>query len=357
MNLNRYDRQIRLTGFGTRGQELLGNARILVVGAGGLGVPVCQYLNAMGVGTLGIVDGDIIEETNLHRQPAYGPSDNGQAKISVLGRKLKEQNPETNIELHQTFLEPSNAMALLENYDLVVDATDRIPTRYLLDDACVIRRIPWIYGALHGFEGQLSVFNYQGGPTYRCLFPQIPKPGEIPDCNQLGTLGVLPGVIGSLQALEAVKVICGLGEILSGKLLLFNALDHQSRQVRFQKDITQEIRSIRDDSHYTAGLCDTGGGIPMVDYLKLNESGRSHLLVDVREPEEFDAYHLPHALNFPLMELEKYLTEMDKSAEVYLICHSGSRSAQAYRKLEGKLQSASLKWIQGGVKDLQAETS
>ncbi len=357
MNLNRYDRQIRLTGFGTRGQELLGNARILVVGAGGLGVPVCQYLNAMGVGTLGIVDGDRIEETNLHRQPAYGPSDNGQAKISVLGRKLKEQNPETNIELHQTFLEPSNAMALLENYDLVVDATDRIPTRYLLDDACVIRRIPWIYGALHGFEGQLSVFNYQGGPTYRCLFPQIPKPGEIPDCNQLGTLGVLPGVIGSLQALEAVKVICGLGEILSGKLLLFNALDHQSRQVRFQKDITQEIRSIRDDSHYTAGLCDTGGGIPMVDYLKLNESGRSHLLVDVREPEEFDAYHLPHALNFPLMELEKYLTEMDKSAEVYLICHSGSRSAQAYRKLEGKLQSASLKWIQGGVKDLQAETS
>lgn len=357
MNLNRYDRQIRLTGFGTRGQELLGKARILVVGAGGLGVPVCQYLNAMGVGTLGIVDGDSIEETNLHRQPAYGPSDNGQAKISVLGRKLKEQNPETNIELHQTFLEPSNAMALLENYDLVVDATDRIPTRYLLDDACVIRRIPWIYGALHGFEGQLSVFNYQGGPTYRCLFPQIPKPGEIPDCNQLGTLGVLPGVIGSLQALEAVKVICGLGEILSGKLLLFNALDHQSRQVRFQKDITQEIRSIRDDSHYTAGLCDTGGGIPMVDYLKLNESGRSHLLVDVREPEEFDAYHLPHALNFPLMELEKYLTEMDKSAEVYLICHSGSRSAQAYRKLEGKLQSASLKWIQGGVKDLQAETS
>ncbi len=357
MNLNRYDRQIRLTGFGTRGQELLGNARILVVGAGGLGVPVCQYLNAMGVGTLGIVDGDSIEESNLHRQPAYGPSDNGQAKISVLGRKLKEQNPGTNIELHQTFLEPSNAMALLENYDLVVDATDRIPTRYLLDDACVIRRIPWIYGALHGFEGQLSVFNYQGGPTYRCLFPQIPKPGEIPDCNQLGTLGVLPGVIGSLQALEAVKVICGLGEILSGKLLLFNALDHQSRQVCFQKDISQEIRKIRDDSHYSAGLCDTGGGIPMVDYLKLNEAGKSHLLVDVREPEEFNAYHLPHAVNFPLMELEKNLTEMDKSAEVYLICHSGSRSAQAYRKLEGKLQSASLKWIQGGVRDLQAETS
>lgn len=357
MSVNRYDRQIRLAGFGARGQELLRNARVLVVGAGGLGVPICQYLNAMGIGTLGIVDGDIIEETNLHRQPAYSPSDNGKAKILVLGRKLQEQNPDTNIELHQTFLQPANAMALLENYDLVVDATDRIPTRYLLDDACVIRQIPWIYGALHGFEGQLSVFNYQGGPTYRCLFPQIPKPGEIPDCNQLGTLGILPGIIGSLQALEAVKVICGLGEILSGKLLLFNALDHQSRQVRFQKDPAQAIREIRDDSHYTAGLCDTGGGIPIGEYLKFSKSGKSHLLVDVREPQEFDTYHLPDAVNFPLMELERHIPEMDQPVEIYLICHSGSRSAQAYRKLEGKLGSASLHWIEGGVKDLQSKTS
>ena len=357
MNLNRYDRQIRLKGFGTEGQELLRKARILVVGAGGLGVPVSQYLNAMGVGTLGIVDGDIIEETNLHRQPAYSPSDIGQAKISVLGAKLQQQNPDVNIELHHTFLQPSNASALLENYDLIVDATDRIPTRYLLDDACVIREIPWIYGALHGFEGQLSVFNYKDGPTYRCLFPQIPKPGEIPDCNQLGTLGVLPGIIGSLQALEAVKVICGIGEILSGKLLLFNALDQQSRQMRFKKDFTQEIRKIRNDSHYTAGLCDTGGGIPMADYLKFNESGKPHLLVDVREPEEFDAYHLPNACNFPLMELERHISEMDRSAAVYLICHSGGRSMQAYRKLEGKLLSASLNWIQGGVKDLEHGTS
>ena len=357
MSLNRYDRQIRLSGFGPGAQELLGRARILVVGAGGLGVPVCQYLNAMGVGTLGIVDGDIIEETNLHRQPAYGPADIGKAKISVLGRNLREQNPDTNIELHQTFLQPANAMGLLENYDLVVDATDRIPTRYLLDDACIIRQIPWIYGALHGFEGQLSVFNYQQGPTYRCLFPKIPKPGEIPDCNQLGTLGVLPGIIGSFQALEAVKVICGIGEILSGKLLLFNALDHQSRQMRFQKDLTQEIRKIHDDSHYSAGLCDTSGGVPMAAYLEISESGKPHLLVDVREPDEFSAYHLPHALNFPLMEVEKHIPEMDQPTEVYLICHSGSRSMQAYRKLEGKMQSASLRWIQGGVKDLQTKIS
>lgn len=354
---NRYDRQIRLRGFGVKGQQLLGRARILVVGAGGLGVPVCQYLNAMGVGILGIVDRDIIEETNLHRQPLYSPSDTGKPKISVLGKKLQQQNPDTILELHQTFLEPSNALDLLKSYDLVVDATDRIATRYLLDDACMIRDIPWVYGALHGFEGQLSVFNFKGGPTYRCLFPDIPKPGEIPDCNQLGTLGILPGIIGSLQALEAVKVVCGLGDVLSGKLLLFNALDQQSRQVRFQKDPEQDVREIRDAAHYYSGLCDTGGSITIADYLERSKSGETQLLVDVREPEEYNVFHLPDSLNLPLMELEKRIEEIDRPLDVYLICQSGSRSAQAFRKLEGRLNVASLNWIVGGVKDLQGHQS
>ena len=357
MTHNRYDRQIRLEGFGPSGQELLGRARVLVVGAGGLGIPVCQYLNAMGVGTLGIVDGDRIEETNLHRQPLYSPSDEGKPKVAVLGGKLREQNPQTNIELHQTFLQPSNAMELAGPYDLVVDATDRIPTRYLIDDLCVIKGIPWVYGALHGFEGQLSVFNYQGGPTYRCLFPQIPRPGEIPDCNQLGTLGILPGIIGSLQALEAVKALCGLGEILSGKLLLFNALDHRSHQVRFKRDPAQSIRDIRDSAHYSSGLCGISGSIDPAAYMELNKSGKSHLLVDVREPAEFEAYHPPGAVNFPLLELENHIPELSGAGEVYFICQSGSRSAQAFRKLEGRLKGTSLKWIEGGVRDLQSEPS
>ncbi|MDM9631746.1 HesA/MoeB/ThiF family protein [Robiginitalea aurantiaca] len=357
MSVNRYDRQIRLKAFGARGQELLGAARVLVVGAGGLGVPVCQYLNAMGVGTLGIVDGDTIEETNLHRQPIYTPSDCGNSKITILGQKLQEQNPDTRIELHPTFLQPSNALDLVDSYDLVVDATDRIPTRYLLDDVCVIKRIPWIYGALHGFEGQLSVFNYKEGPTYRCLFPQIPKPGEIPDCNQLGTLGILPGIIGSLQALEAVKVICGLGEVLSGKLLLFSALDQESRQVRFQKDPSQESREVRDEAHYNSGFCGTGEGVSLSDYLERSKSDQAPLLVDVREPEEFEAFHLPEAQNFPLMELEQRIAELDHAGAVYLICHSGSRSAQAYQKLEGRLQSATLSWISGGMRNLEPEVS
>ncbi|MFZ9002721.1 MAG: ThiF family adenylyltransferase [Robiginitalea sp.] len=357
MERARYDRQIRLRGFGEAGQKSLQRARVLVVGAGGLGVPVCLYLNSMGVGTLGIVDADVVETSNLHRQPAYREADVGKRKIDVLADHMKAQNPHTRVVLHPVFLQPSNALDLLEDYDLVVDATDRIPTRYLLDDACVIRGIPWIYGALHGFEGQLSVFNYQDGPTYRCLFPQIPKPGEIPDCNQLGTLGVLPGIMGTRQALEAVKILCGLGEVLSGRLLLFSALDQESRQMRFPKDPAQAPREIRDDSHYNASVCETGGAISVEDYLERNRSGKPHLLVDVREETEFDDFHLPDSLNIPLMELQARIEELVGTPEVYLICKSGSRSAQAYRTLQGQLRGTSLKWILGGVQDLQAQPS
>lgn len=357
MGQDRYDRQIRLLGFGQSGQERLREASVLVVGAGGLGVPVCLYLNAMGVGTLGIADGDVIETSNLHRQPVYRAGDVGRHKIEVLADHLSAQNPQTRIERHPEFLMPSNALEILEGYDLVVDATDRIPTRYLLDDACVIRRIPWIYGALHGFEGQLSVFNYQEGPTYRCLFPQIPKPGEIPDCNQLGTLGVLPGIIGTLQALEAVKVLCGLGDVLSGRLLLFDALEQESRKIQFPKDPVQEVREIRDDAHYHASVCETGGAVSVAEYLERARDGKPHLLVDVREVEEFNDYRLPDALNIPLMELQGRLPELEGSGEVYLICKSGSRSAQAYRSLKGQLEGVSLKWILGGVQDLQGQPS
>ena len=351
--MNRYDRQVRLKAFGKKGQEFLGKARVLVVGAGGLGVPVCQYLNAMGVGVLGIVDGDRIEETNLHRQTAYDPSDQGALKIEVLGKKLQQQNPDTEIMLHPVFLQPSNVLDLIGPYDLVVDATDRIATRYLLDDACVIRNIPWVYGALHGFEGQVSVFNYQGGPTYRCLFPNIPKPGEIPDCNQQGTLGILPGIIGSLQALEAVKVLCGLGEVLSGKLLLFNALDQGSSQIRFKRKPDQGERRIMDEAHYEGALCDTGGQVSVSDFLAFRESGSPYLLVDVREPEEFEEYHLPEALNYPLLELEQHLPELQKADTIYLVCQSGGRSAQAYQKIKGKLTTSDVHWIQGRLQELR----
>lgn len=350
----RYDRQIKLEGFGQAGQEQLRKARVLVIGAGGLGVPICQYLNAMGVGTLGIVDGDTVDRTNLHRQIAYRPEDQGKAKVAVLKEALSKQNPATHINTYQLFLGPSNALELLASYDLVVDATDRIPTRYLLDDACAIQEIPWIYGALHGFEGQVSVFNYQGGPTYRCLFPNIPRQGEIPDCNQLGTLGVLPGIIGCLQALEAVKVVCGLGEILSGKLLLFNALDQESQIIRFRKDPSQVARQIHDDSHYAPDLCEAGSSVSLSEYREKIQGRTPHLLVDVRERHEFEAGHLPGALNIPLIELDESLNNLETSRELYFICHSGTRSAQAYRILKGRLQAASIRWIKGGMREVQA---
>jgi adenylyltransferase/sulfurtransferase len=351
----RYDRQIRLEGFGSKSQKLLEQARVLVVGAGGLGVPVGLYLNAMGVGTLGLVDADIVEESNLHRQPAYGPADIGKTKISVLGERLRQQNPDTKIELHKTFLQSNNALKLLEHYDLVIDATDRIATRYLLDDACVIRRIPWIYGALHGFEGQVSVFNYKGGPTYRCLFPRIPRQGEIPNCNQLGTLGILPGIIGNFQALEAVKVLCEIGEVLSGKLLLFSALDQQSRQIRFKKDETQAERVIQQDAHYAPEFCETGGSMSTREYRNLVKKGVPHILVDVRESWEFASNHLPSALNIPLLELDKEIVDLKSSEALYLICESGSRSAQAYQILKPLISDINLRWIRGGMREIRSD--
>lgn len=357
MNTIRYDRQIRLAGFGIKGQKKLEQARVLLVGAGGLGVPVSLYLNAMGVGTLGIVDADIVEESNLHRQPAYGLADIGNTKISVLGEKLRQQNPDTKIELYETFLQSSNALELLEHFDLVIDATDQIATRYLLDDACIVRGIPWIYGALHGFEGQVSVFNYKGGPTYRCLFPRIPKQGEIPNCNQLGTLGILPGIIGNLQALEAVKVLCELGEVLSGKLLLFSALEQQSRHIKFKKDPTQADRVILEDSHYAPEFCETGGSMSMGEYRDLVRKGKPHILVDVRENWEFESNHLPSALNIPLMELDKELAELDSSKDLWLICESGTRSAQAYQKLKPQISGINLHWIRGGMREVRADLS
>lgn len=355
MTHSRYDRQERLKGFGAGGQALLRQSRILVVGAGGLGVPVCQYLNAMGVGTLGIVDGDTVEASNLHRQPLYDPGDIGKSKVGVLAGKLRSQNPDTRIATHATFLQPGNALQLLESYDLVVDATDRIPTRYLLDDACAIRGIPWVYGALHGFEGQLSVFNYEGGPTYRCLFPQAPRPGEIPDCNQMGTLGVLPGVIGTLQALEAVKVVCGLGDILSGKLLLFNALDQQSRQIRFNRAQEDAERQLHSASSYLSGSCGQGGSISVAQYREILRDGTPHILVDVREAYEFRSFHIPGSLNIPLPDLEQELGNLEGPEPVYLICETGSRSAQGYQKVKGILGRPAVHWIAGGVRDMNRE--
>ncbi|NND79826.1 MAG: HesA/MoeB/ThiF family protein, partial [Maribacter sp.] len=233
MNLERYKRQTILKDFGPECQLKLAQSKVLVVGAGGLGIPVLTYLNAMGVGTLGIVDIDEVSISNLHRQVLYNENDIGQSKVTVAIKKLQKQNSDTNLIALKTFLIRDNALDIIKDYDLVVDASDNFPTRYLINDACVILKKPFVYGALHSFEGQVSVFNYLGGPTYRCLFPNMPSANELPDCNEHGVLGITPGIVGNLQALETVKVLTGIGEVLSGKLLLFNGLNQSFQKIKF----------------------------------------------------------------------------------------------------------------------------
>ena len=230
----RYLRQTSLKDFGEVGQAKLTEGRVLVVGLGGLGLPVLQYLNAMGVGTLGLMDQDVVELHNLQRQVLYTEKDLGKQKLDVAHEKLQEQNSSTILRTHDSFLTKENALTIIKDYDVIVDATDNFPTRYLINDACVILNKPFVYGALHGFEGHVSVFNYNNGPTYRCLYPNMPTSDEIPDCNENGVLGVVPGIIGTLQALEAVKILTGVGEVLSGRLLLFNGLDQHVGKNCFQ---------------------------------------------------------------------------------------------------------------------------
>ncbi len=247
MKNERYIRQVQLPDFGEEGQRRLKEASVLVIGLGGLGIPVIQYLNAMGLGRLGMVDQDQVATSNLHRQVLYDEADVGQSKVSVCIRKLSIQNPETILEGHQCFLNPDNALEIIRSYDLVVDASDNFPTRYLVNDACVLLNKPLVYGALHGFEGQVSVFNYNGGPTYRCLFPNMPGMSEIPNCDENGVLGILPGIIGNFQALEAVKVITGKGMVLSGKLLLYNGLHPSLHSINFSKKPDNlNITALRD---------------------------------------------------------------------------------------------------------------
>jgi len=232
--MKRYSRQIILPEIGLIGQEKLAAAKVLVVGAGGLGCPVLQYLAAAGVGKIGIADGDVVSVSNLNRQVLYTNEDIGKAKVDCVKARLNAQNPEVEIAVYNTFLSEKNAREIIAQYDIVVDGTDQIPVRYLLNDVCVELGKPMVYGAIHKFEGQVSVFNFQGGPTYRDLFPEQPAAGSIPSCAENGVLGVLPGMIGLVQATEVLKIIVGFGEVFSGKLWLFNAKTMQSESIEFE---------------------------------------------------------------------------------------------------------------------------
>jgi len=353
----RYARHLILPGFGFEGQETLKRSKVLVVGAGGLGAPILQYLTAAGVGTIGIVDSDVVEESNLQRQVLYTQDDLNILKVQAAIDRLQSQNPFITFIPHPIRIDSSNAMALIEPYDLVIDGTDNFPTRYLLNDACVLLDKPLIYGSIHQFEGQVSVFNYQDGPNYRDLFPTPPPPEMVPNCAEGGVLGVLPGIIGSIQALEAIKVLCQIGDTLSGKIFLMDALSMTSRTIRIRKQPSNPIsgdhptiQALIDYQEFCAGPAAATEVLSiqvdqLQDWLK---NDPAPVLIDVREPREYALGHL-EAIHIPLSALEQSIEQIPTQGKVVFYCKGGTRSAQAIRSLQEHPNSNSFYSLEGGI--------
>src|ERR1035437_5209301 len=300
--INRYSRHIIMPEIGIEGQEKLKQAKVLVVGAGGLGCPVLQYLTAAGVGIIGIVDDDIVDETNLQRQVLYNKEETGKQKADVAAKKLKLQNQNVHLISHILHLTSANALEIISHYDLVIDGSDNFPTRYLVNDACVMLNKPLVFGSIFKFEGQVSVFNYKNGPTYRCLFPEPPI--DSPNCAEIGVLGVLPGIIGTLMANEALKIILGIGEILSGKLFVLDALNFQTQIISFEKDPENlKISSLIDYDNFCTPPLSHGSPpspleragvrqgeakeISVLELKQLLDSKKDFQLIDVREVSEY----------------------------------------------------------------------
>ncbi len=348
MDQNRYQRQLQLPGFGREGQQKLNSAKVLVIGAGGLGVPVLQYLTGMGLGTLGIVDADTVSLSNLHRQVIYTPTDVGQLKVACCADKLKKQNQDVQFNTYPVFFSPENALDIAKEYDLVVDATDNFNARYLINDACTILGKPFVYGALQQFEGHVSVFNYQNGPTYRCLYPSPPGEGEIPDCNTAGVLGIVPALIGSYQALETVKIIAGIGKPLSGILQVFDFLDNSQYQIKLTaKPENKTIRQLQPA--YTPASCDPMDTLSAGELLLWIREGKRFNLLDVRENHEFQHRHLEKSISLPLSRLNGHLPDLPQELPWVLLCQRGGRSRKAMQYIKEKHPQISLLNLEGGL--------
>ncbi len=349
--MRRYARHLIMPEVGADGQRRLKEARILLVGAGGLGSPLGLYLAAAGVGTIGIVDFDVVDETNLQRQVLHGSRDVGRRKIDSARDRLLDINPHVHVVGHETALTSANALDILGPWDVVIDGTDNFPTRYLVNDACVLLNKPNVYGSIFRFEGQLSVFWAEKGPCYRCLFREPPPPGLVPSCAEGGVLGVLPGIIGTLQALEGIKLVLGAGDVMIGRLLVFDALALRFRELRLRKDpdcaVCGPEPTVRELIDYDA-FCGvpaiaaahgrTGHEIPamtVTDLKRRLERGDALTLIDVREPHEWDIANLePYGARLiPLGLLPHRMHEIEAGEEIVLFCRTGGRSARALRYL------------------------
>jgi adenylyltransferase/sulfurtransferase len=347
--MNRYQRQLTLPEFGPAGQERLSRGSVLVIGAGGLGSPAATYLAAAGVGRIGIVDFDRVDETNLHRQILYATSDVGREKVDAAGARLRDLNPEVQIETHQTRLTSENALELFLKYDVILDGTDNFATRYLVNDACKIAGKPNVYGSVFRFDGQVSVFATETGPCYRCIYPEPPPPGTVPSCAEGGVLGVLPGVIGTLQATEAIKLLTGVGETLSGRLLLFDALRMTFRTMKLRR-LCEEHAPITRLIDYEE-LCNPVNqtDITPAELQQKLADGSDIVLVDVREPYEWSAGHIEGALHIPMNQVPQRLSEIPKDKEVVMICRSGGRSGHVQQHLLGAQGYTQVKNLVGGM--------
>ncbi len=354
----RYSRHLLMPEVALEGQERLKRARVLCVGAGGLGSPLTLYLAAAGVGTIGVVEHDAVDLTNLQRQVLYGTDDIGRPKLDAAVARLASLNPEITIVPHPVRLTSDNVLEILRGYDVIADGTDNFPTRYLVNDASVLLGKPNVYASIFRFDGQVSVFDAARGPCYRCLFPEPPPPGLVPSCAEGGVLGVLPGIVGSLQALEVLKVVLGIGDPLVGRLVLFDALGLAFREIAIEKDpgcaVCGAAPTIRAPIDYES-FCGVGpgatAGVPTISVEELaarRAAGERVDLLDVRERHEWEIARIPGATLFPMSEIPSRLHELDSARAYTISCHRGIRSVQVYHLLR-RAGFEKLTILEGGV--------
>jgi adenylyltransferase/sulfurtransferase len=363
--VQRYSRHLIMPEVGMDGQRKLKGARVLCIGAGGLGSPATMYLAAAGVGQLGIVDFDVVDYSNLQRQILHGTPDVGRSKLQSARDRLQAINPAVHVETYETALTSENALQILEPYDVVVDGTDNFPTRYLVNDACVLLGKPNAYGSIFRFEGQASVFALKDGPCYRCLYPEPPPPGLVPSCAEGGVLGVLPGIIGTIQATEAIKILLGVGEPLVGRFLIFDALRMRFRELKLRRDVDcpvcgdqPTVRELIDYEQFCSVTTTPQTAVSIketsVEGLKRRlDAGDDLLLLDVREPQEHQICAIPGSTLIPLGDLPSRLAELEGRQDIVVHCKSGVRSAKAVKLLReagfddaANLKGGILAWIE-----------
>jgi sulfur-carrier protein adenylyltransferase/sulfurtransferase len=344
----RYSRHLIMPNVGVDGQGRLKNAKVLLVGTGGLGSPLAMYLAAAGVGTIGLVDFDVVDESNLHRQVIHTTSDIGKRKVISAKETINDINPFVDVRLHETALTSENALEIIEPYDLVIDGTDNFPTRYLVNDACVLLGKPNVYGSIFRFDGQLAVFYAEEGPCYRCMFPEPPPPGMVPSCAEGGVFGVICATIGAGQATEGLKLLTGIGEPLIGKMQIYDALDARWQTIKVNKDpecpvcgknptVTElidyeEFCGVPANDHEQASAEDPSLELLPTEYEEIRSSVRT---IDVRDPHEFEISRIPGAELIPLGELPNRLKDLDSAQEYVLHCKSGVRSLEALKLMRG----------------------